>query len=211
MTSNNGAALGTAGGGARPDGRIEPDRIPAAMLADRAPVEMRAPTGVPPSGQWAFSRPTETAIGLLVVCPSCCQGWCRLLPDPTDPYDYVLDLANGCSHGCEVEEVAWWHLWRAGLLPPREPLLADEQIRRRAAGIIRRILTDLPEQPSERQLTGAAYQSGRWLERGELPAELVADPLLAAAARAGLDLAIVALKLAAALTAGRAHPGRLPR
>jgi hypothetical protein len=180
------------------------------MLTKPMPAELRAPTGVPPTGGWVFFRPTETAIGWLIVCPTNCTGWCRLLPDPADPYDYVLDLANGCSRDCEAEEVAWWHLWRSGLLPLREPLPADEQTRRRAAGMVRRILIDLPELPTERQLTGAAYRSGSWLETGGLPTELVADPLLTAAARAGFDPVIIAPKLATALMAGRARPGKLP-
>jgi hypothetical protein len=233
MTYDMNAARAAANGNARPDTwdlskpvdmlraalildavapRLEPDPIPATFLAERPPGELWAEQ--PPSGQWALMRPTETAIGWLVMCPACHSspcGWCRLLPDPADRFDYVLDLANGCSHGCEGPEVSWWHLWRSGLLPPHEPLPADERTRRRARGIVRRIIEGVPERPSERQLTGAAYQSGRWLEQGELPAELVADPLLAAAGRAGLDPATIAPKLAAALTAGRAHPGRLPR
>ena len=53
----------------------------------------------------------------------------------------------------------------------RLPDPADKQTRRHAADSVRRILENLTERPSERQLTGAAHQSGRWLERGDLTRE----------------------------------------
>ena len=89
--------------------------------------------------------------------------------------------------------------------------LRSSLTQRRAAGIVRRILKDLPDQPTKRQLTGAAYQAGGWLETGKLMAAPVADALLAAADRAGFDPDTIAPVLADALTAGRARPGRLPR
>jgi hypothetical protein len=88
---------------------------------------------------------------------------------------------------------------------------ADERSRRYAAGALRRILDALPDRPSEHELNRAAFAAGHWLEAGALPTEPVAGTLLAAAARANLDFDTIASKLAAALTAGRARPGRLPR
>jgi hypothetical protein len=190
---------------------VRRDPIPPELLADRPPGELWAPTGVPPSGPWALDQPTETAIGWLVVCPcDCCQGWCRLLPDPGDRFDYVLDLVNGCSRGCPPEELAWWRLWRLGQIPPREPLPADQRGQCYARGALRRVLGELPERPTLPELRRAAFAAGRWLAAGELPAAPVARALLAAADRAGLDPHTLASKLAADLSAGRARPGRLP-
>jgi hypothetical protein len=133
-----------------------------------------------------------------------------LLPDGSW-YGYRLAAEIECSQGCEAPEILWWQGWRLADLTAHEPVEPDERARRYAAGALRRILGELPEVPTERQLTGSAYQTGRWLETGRLPAEPVAGTLLAAAARAGLDPVTIAPKLAAALTAGRARPGRLPR
>jgi hypothetical protein len=169
------------------------------------PRQLLARDGTPPDGfLWLGAKATVRC--WLLPCPACCQGWAQILPDG-DGYRLAAEI--GCSIGCEAPEILWWQSWRLGEIPPCEPAAADERSRRRAAGIVSRILTDVPERPSERQLTAAAYQSGRWLDQGALPAKLVASPLMAAAVRAGLDLAVITPKLATALTAGRARPGRL--
>jgi hypothetical protein len=130
-----------------------------------------------------------------------------LLPDGT--WDGYRLAEIECSAGCLPEEVQLWHLIKLGELPPQEP---DQQVRRYAAGALRRILGELPDRPSERQLRRAAFDAGRWLAAGSLPPDPVADALLAAAGRAGFDPATITPDLAAALTAGRARrSGRLPR
>jgi hypothetical protein len=203
MRYDSGAARRAAGGAARFDGRTDHDPTP--IPSGMPPGELWCPAGLKPDPfEFMGALPTERCWVYPCPCPWC-SGWVALLPCGWDSYR-IAEI--GCSADCDEDQVHRWQFWRLGM-PMHEPLPADEQSRRRAAGIVRRILEDLPEQPSERQLTGAAYQSGRWLEQGALPAEMVADPLLTAAARAGLDPATIAPKLAAALTAGRARPGRL--
>jgi hypothetical protein len=179
---------------------------PLPLPAGDPPYRMWAADGRPPCG-FRFLGCRRTRLSWFSPCPACASAWVLLVPDDDGAEPYRIAAELGCSgETCPPELIVWAHLVQVGELPIPEP---DEQGRRRAAGIVRRILTDVPERPSERQLTSAAYQSGRWLEQSELPTELVADPLLSAAARAGFDPAIIASKLAAALTAGRARPGRL--
>jgi hypothetical protein len=164
---------------------------------------------VPPDG-FEFLGAVATKACWLLPCPACCVGWVPLVPDGSR-FVYRLVAEIGCSAACEAPEILWWQGWRLGDLPALKPMEAGERDQRYATGALRRILGDLPARPTKRQLTGAAYQSGGWLETGDLPAAPVAHALLAAADRAGLDPDTIAPELAAALTAGRARPGRLPR
>jgi hypothetical protein len=197
-----------AGGAARPDGRLDLDPPP---FPPGEPIwQLWSERLTPPAGL-DFLGAVPTARAWLLPCPSCVQGWALLAPSAVDPHGYDLDLTAGCSRDCSSDEVAWWWLWRRCEMPPaRNPGPPDERARRYARGAVRLILGELPDRPSERQLTNAAYQAGRWLQAAALPVEPVATALLAAGRRAGLAPDTLAPKLAAALTAGRARPGRLP-
>jgi hypothetical protein len=118
---------------------------------------------------------------------------------------------NRLHPGCDAPEILWWQNWRLGDLPALEPGEPDERARRYATGVVRRILGELSDVPSVRQLRRAAFVVGNWLDASGLPVELIAEALMGAAARAGLDPISIAPVLAAALTAGRARPGRVPR
>ena len=72
---------------------------------------------------------------------------------------------------------------------------------------VRGIVRELPRHPALPELRRAAFACGGWIEAGDLPAEPVVMALLDVADRAGVSADDV---LAAALTAGRARPGRLP-
>ena len=142
-------------------------------------------------------------------CPACCQGWVALLPDGTQ-YGYSIATSLGCSTGCSGPDIAWWQLWRLGCLPPRDVVPATARARAYARAVIRRQLAELPAAPTAEQLRKTAYQLGRWLEAGNLSADLVAPALLAAGKRSGLGREVLASPLAAAVTAGRADPARVP-
>jgi hypothetical protein len=141
-------------------------------------------------------RPTETRIGWLVVCPACVQGWCRLLPDPDDEHDYRLELAAGCSRGCEPGEVAWWHLWRLGEVPPQEPASPDKRERSYARAVLRKKL-EAAKADSRR----AAYDTARWCR----PAAIDPDLALAAVASAA---GVPAAALYQTFQAGLAVPAK---
>jgi hypothetical protein len=211
MLAGNAAPKG-ANGGAWADGRLEPDAIPAELLADRPSGELWSRSGLPPMGQWAFNRPTETAVGWLVTCPSCVQGWCRLLPDPGDPTEYTLDLANRCSRGCSAGEIARWHLIRSGELLPREPVEADVA----AVAYVRKAVVN-----GARRVVAAADPVARLARETRVLAELAADRgvnlrpvaqgLAIVARRAGIPAEqaqqIIALHMAAATAGtGKARP-----
>lgn len=174
-------------------------------------------SGIPPGELWAYMGTPPDRLDFwgavptrrcwMMPCPCCRAGWCALLPDGT-AYGYRLAAEIGCSNGCDPGEVQWWHLWRLGELPPREPV--DERARRYAAGAIRRTLTELPTRPSAAELRRAAFSAGRWLEAGGQGPDAVAGVLLQAAVRAGHDAEALAPNLAAAVLAGRARPGRVP-
>jgi hypothetical protein len=185
--------------------RIEPDPLPfPAGEPERG--EQWAPGGAPPAGL-AFLGCQGTLEAWLAPCPCCCRGWVPVLPlGDADPYAYRLAVEAGCSRGCEPPAVAWWHAWKMGDLPP--PVPPDDRAERYARGAIRRLLAALPERPSLARLKAAAFWAGQWLAAGRLPTEPVADALLHAAVRAGLDEHVEAL--ASAVTAGRAKPGRVP-
>jgi hypothetical protein len=191
-------------------GRVEPDPIPAELLADRPPGELWAPTGVPPAGFWALMRLTETRIGWLVTCASCLRGWCRLLPDPGDPSDYVLDLDQACSRDCDPGDIAWWHLWRLGEIPPREPVEADERHRRYVEGAARHAARRIVQAPDPATcLRREAYELGRLAAGTGVNPALIAKALAAAAAHAGLpENALVTISKNVA--AGTALPRRMP-
>jgi hypothetical protein len=114
---------------------------------------------------------------------------------------------NRLHPGCDAPEILWWQNWRLGDLPALEPGEPDERARRYATGALRRILGELPDHPSLPQLRRAAFTVGTWLDASGLSVDLIAETLLGAAARAGLDPIAIAPVLAAALTAGRARPG----
>jgi hypothetical protein len=182
------------------------DHDPTPIPSGTPPVKLWCPAGLKPDAfEFVGALPAQKCWVYPCPCPWC-GGWVALVPSGWDSYEIA---AIGCSAGCDEDQVHRWQFWRLGV-PMYEPLPADERTQRRAAGIVRAIIRDLPELPTERQLTGSAYRTGRWLGQSKLPSKLVADPLLAAAARAGLDPVTIAPKLAAALTAGRARPGRLP-
>jgi hypothetical protein len=187
-------------------GRVDHDPTP--IPSGTPPGELWCPAGLPPD-PFEFMGAVPSQKCWLYPCPSpWCGGWVALLPCGWDRYQLAGEV--GCSSGCDEDQVHRWQFWRLGVLVHDPAEDTDEEDRRRAAGIVCAIVRDLPELPCERQLISSAYRTGRWLGQSKLPSELVADPLLAAAARAGLDSIAIAPKLAAALTAGRARPGRLP-
>lgn len=177
-------------------------------LPDAEPPPARAwcRAGTPPDG-FEFLGAVATEECFLMVCPACLIGWVAIVPDGTR-FGYRLASEIGCSAGCDPPEVAWWHLWRLGELPPPPP--PGERARRYAAGAIRRTLADLPERPSRDQLRRVAFDAGRWLEAGGLSTNAVARVLLDAAGRAALDGPALSAELAASIQAGRAQPGRVP-
>jgi hypothetical protein len=167
--------------------------------------EAWSPGGVPPSGL-EFLGAKGTLKCWLLPCPACLTGWVPIAPDGTR-FGYRLAVEIGCSDGCDVPEVAWWHSLQCGVLPPPEPPDPD-RARRYARACIRRILVDIPERPTIEGLRAASYKIGGWLQAGGIPADGAASALLGAAARAGLT--DVGWILAEAMTAGRARPGRVP-
>src|SRR4051794_33157595 len=94
----------------------EPDPLPA--LGGVPPRALWARAGTPPFGGWALAGARAAVIGFLVPCPACCTGWCGLVPDPDDDFDYALAHELSCTRECPPAEIAWWHLWRSGELPP---------------------------------------------------------------------------------------------
>jgi hypothetical protein len=169
----------------------------------------RCPAGTPPDG-FEFLGAVATVRCWMTPCPCCCEGWVALTPDGSR-YGYAMEAEAGCSAGCAGPEISWWHLSRLGELPSATAGPIDHRASRYAKACVRRQLAELPERPDEAQLRQVAYQIGRWLEAGDLPIGAVANTLLAAAERSGLDRAALAPRLAAAVSAGRAQPGRLPR
>jgi hypothetical protein len=129
------------------------------------------------------------------------------VPDGTR-FGYRLAAEIGCSRGCEAPEVLWCQSLLLSKLVELEP---DERARRYARGTIRGILGQLPELPTMPQLCRATFAVGNWLDASGLSVERIAEALLDAAARTGFDPIAIAPELDAALTAGRARPGRLPR
>lgn len=192
-----------------PDGLISPDPLP--VLAGEPGPEGWAEDGRPPDG-FTFLGARKTIAAWLLPCPICCCGWVPIVPDHREDGGYRLGVEVGCSAGCDdPAEMMLMHLLRQGELPAQEPIEADERAARYAKGCLRRILGNLPPRPSHAQLRRAAYDAGRWLEAGHLPADPVARALLSAAARAGHEPASIAPKLAADVLAGRSRPGRMPR
>jgi hypothetical protein len=151
-----------------------------------------------------------TQVCFLQPCPANCPGWVPVVPDGSR-FGYRLAAEVGCTRGCDAPKILWWQNWRLGDLPALEPGEPDERARRYATVVVRGILGELPDVPSLRQLRRAAFAIGNWLDTSRLPVELIADLLLCAAARAKLDPISVAPVLAAAVTAGRARPGRVPQ
>ena len=69
----------------------------------------------PQSEQLWGARPT--AGGWYPSCPACRRGWVALLPVPAEP-DHYGASRTGCTHGCGVEDIAWWFTYPA--LEPRQ-------------------------------------------------------------------------------------------
>jgi hypothetical protein len=208
MTYDTSAARAAANGGARPDPWVvPPDSLPCP--AGDPPDRLWCPSRVPPDG-FEFLGAVATEACWFLPCPACCQGWVPLVPDGSR-FGYRLVAEIGCSAACEAPEILWWQGWRLGDLPALKPMEAGERAWRYAYGALRRVLSELPDRPDRERLLRTAFDAGRWLAAGDLPAAPVADALLAAADRAGFDPDTIAPVLADALTAGRARPGRLPR
>ena len=173
------------------------------------PASALCPAGTPPDG-FDFLGAVATVRCWMFPCPACCDGWVGLVPDGTQ-YGYRIASDVGCSAGCGGADIAWWQLWRLACLPPQAVDPVTWRGRAYAKAVLRRLLADLPSTPSEADLRRTAFQLGRWLEAGGLSADLVAPGLLAAGERAGLPRATIAPALAAAVTAGRADPARVPQ
>jgi hypothetical protein len=208
MTDGNSVARKAANGAAWAEdwtGRRDPLPYPAGD----PPGHLWCPAHVPPDG-FEFMAAVGTQVCFLQPCPVNCPGWGLVVPDGSR-FGYRLAAEVGCTRGCEAPEILWWQSWRLGDLPALEPDEPDERARRYATGVVRRVLGELPDVPSVRQLRRAAFIIGKWVDASGLPVELIAGALLSAAARAGFDPIAIAPVLAAALTAGRARPGRVPR
>lgn len=142
----------------------------------------------------------------LLPCPVCVRGRVAVV--------YGLDrwelrAEHGCSgDACAPSHILWWHAWRLGEQPPRPPV--DERGRRYAQAALRRVMESLPARCTLANLRAVAEQAGHWLEAADLDPDPVADALIGAADRSGLDFATMARPLAEAMTRGRAKPARLP-
>jgi hypothetical protein len=123
-----------------------------------------------------------------------------------DAGGWRLAAEIGCSRGCSESDIWWWHLWRNGNLPP--PPAPGPRQRRYAEAALNRILSELPGRPDATRLRRAAYDAGRFLQAADLDPYPVADALVAAADRAGIE---DINPLIAAMAAGRSDPVRLPQ
>jgi hypothetical protein len=165
-----------AGGGARPDGRLEPDPLP--FPAGDPPPEVLCEHGTPPDGfLWLGAKATVRC--WLLPCPACCQGWVPLVPSATDERDYAIGPI-GCSRSCEHDAVARWHR-----LKTRQPeaFQPDERERRYARKVIENTLVEAAERPKR-----AALACGQWCaSAGFTPPILLAT----VADAAGIDPALI--------------------
>ena len=145
-------------------------------------------------------------------CPACLVGWVAIVPDGTR-FGYRLAYKIGCKQigsevSCNSAEIAWWHLWRMGELPPLAPPGARE--RRYVKAELRNLVAELPEQPTLDELHTAAYRAGSMAEAAGMPGRDVAHAIMVAARRSGLAPEEIAQDLATSFSAGRARPYRIP-
>jgi hypothetical protein len=189
--------------------------VPVRSSASSLPIQIGNPpgsllcaAGTPPDG-YDYLGAVSTIRGWLYPCPCCCEGWVGLAPDGSR-FGYGIAADVGCSCGCVGPEISWWQLWQLGHLPPRIVQAVTGRTKAYVKAVVRRMLVDLPQQPTLDELRQVAFQLGRWLEAGGLSAEAIAPSLLAACDRAQLARAELASKLAEAVSAGRADPARVP-
>jgi hypothetical protein len=176
MTHAKGVPHRGAGGGARPDDRIEPDPLP--FPPGDPPPEVWCEYGTPPDGfLWLGAKATVRC--WLYPCPACCAGWVPLVPSSADERDYELGPI-GCSRGCEHEAVARWHRLKTRRHEPFQP---DERERRYARRVIESRLSEASEKPRR-----TAIACGQWCASAGF-----APPILLAtvADAAGVDPAII--------------------
>lgn len=158
-----------------------------------------------PPDAFAFPGAKRTRIDFWwrYLCPACCAATVALIPSGRGGWRIASEI--GCSRGCAPAAIDAWQAWRCGEGLPAAEL--DDRARRYAMGAVRRVLDEIPAQPTLTQLIKAAFRCGQLVEAADIDARAVAGALWRAAARAGLT---DAEKLATALTAGRAKPARLP-
>jgi hypothetical protein len=191
-------------------GRGPAQAWPAPMPADHAGSNAMAIYGapIPPPCGFEFMeaiRSPNPWIWLL-PCPACVHGRAAVV---YGEHGWTLRAENGCSgEGCAPSYILWWHAWRKGEQTPRLP--ADERAKRYAWSAIRRVMERLPGRCTPAELRAVAQQAGRWVDAADLDPDPVADALIGAAERSGLDVAAMARPLAEAMTRDRAKPARLP-
>lgn len=160
----------------------DPDPLP--FEPGQPPAEVCCAAGTPPCG-FEFLGAKATVLGWLLPCPCCCQGWCALLPSVTDPCGYELAMTAGCSRGCHPEDIAWWHIWRQGELPP-----AIEKPDRQAIARIRGAVIEAAERigaaaDKPATIKREALAIGALAARVGAPVSMVENGLAVAAAAAG--------------------------
>lgn len=210
--------LGAAAGARRRLGRVVMARIaapagqsqvePGPLPCDEGLPEWGeawAPGGAPPAGlEFIGARPTLR--GWMLPCPACLVGWVPIVPDGTR-FGYRVAVELGCIDvsdgldrpgGCEAPDVAWWHSWRMGVLPPREP--PGDRQRRYAYAAVRNALDDVLQ---GKDPIGRARDAGRFAEAAGFDLQSLA----AAFARAGK---VQLQDVLPSLLVGAATPARLP-
>jgi hypothetical protein len=187
------------------------ERDPPPFPAGR-PLEWNlCPQGTPPDA-FEFLGATPTEIAFVMPCPACPQGWAGLRPDGR-PYGYEIALDIGCTRDCPAEEIAWWHAFQLGNLPPDKP---DERVRRYAVATAQGALRDLAKAPADperraRAFARTAYRVGQATALGRLDKREVARALIKVGLAIGLPVPDAVSIARRNTLAGAAAPMRGPR
>jgi hypothetical protein len=164
---------------------VGPERDPPPFAAGE-PLEWNWCIQRTPPDAFEFMGARATAAAWMLPCPACQRGWVGLRPDGR-PYGYAIAYEFGCTRDCPSEQIARWHAWRNGALPPPMP---DERDRRYALATARGAIRDLARVPPDRDpakaFARASYRVGQAKALGDLDEEEVVDALLEAGVALGL-------------------------
>lgn len=178
---------------------------PCPLPSGTPPGEMWAPLGTPPDIRAAV----PTVRCWMAPCPCCLEGWCAVIPDGSR-CGYRLAHEIGCSDGCEPADVAWWSLWRAGELPPRERVEASERGRRYAFGAAKHAARRIVEAADPlARLRREAYSLGGIAAGTGTDPQAVVRALAVAAKAAGVPAEAALPAITTNVTAGLARPRRI--